>query len=414
MANPADLFGYAVTSLMHRQLRSWLTVLGIVIGIASIVALMSIAQGLNDYINGQLAMIGSRYVGIAPGSAASQASFGDPTRPPSAGKLFENDRRRIERISGVEFVSSLIQARVDARYRDEAVSLTVAGVEPDIFSQVQILELASGRFLTGTDKRTMVIGDAIANGRVFKNDISAGSVVRLGADQAPYRVVGVLKKGTGASAAADNMVYIMIDDARALAGESLAENEISAIRLTVKEGADYNRTVEQINNELLSAHKVREEDKDFTIITSDFIVAQVNQITGMLGAFLLGVSGISLIVGGIGIANTMFMSVLERTGEIGTLKAIGASRATILGIFLVESGMIGMLGGLIGALLGASAVLGAKALLKAAADIDLPITVKFEFVAFAALFSFIVGIVSGYIPAQRGAQMRAIDALRDE
>jgi len=407
MASPADLFGYAITSLLHRQLRSWLTVLGIVIGIASIVALMSIAQGLNDYINDQLASIGSRFVAITPGSAASQASFGDPTRPPSAGKLFENDRRRIERISGVEFVSSVITARVDARYRDDAVSFSVIGVEPDIFSQTQVLELSSGRFLTTTDKRTMVIGDAIANGDVFKNDIATGSVVRLGAEQTPYRVVGVLKKGTGASSQVDNQVYIMMDDARALAGESLAENEISAIRLTVKEGADYNQTVDQINNELLSAHKTREEDKDFTIITSDYIVAQVNQITGLLTAFLLGISGISLVVGGIGIANTMFMSVLERTREIGTLKAIGASRAIILNIFLIESGMIGMLGGAIGATLGAILALVAKAL-------GAPVTVKWEFIAFAIFFSFIVGLVSGYVPARRGAMMRAIDALRDE
>ncbi len=412
LAKFQDMLWYCIQNIAHRQLRSWLTVLGIVIGITSIVALIAIAQGLTGYVNNQLAQLGSRYVAIVPGDISSQASFsGDPTRPPQTGRLFINDKKRIEKIAGVDLVSSVVQARVDARFKDDAVSLSVTGVEPELFGQTNVLELSAGRFLADTDKRTAVAGWNFANKTIFKNEVQVGSVIRLGSDGEPYRVVGVLKKGMATQA--DNAFYLPIDDARHLAGDSISPNEVSAIRLTVKEGYDYNATVEQINNELMASHGVKEDEKDFSVVTSDFVAAQVGQITGLLTLFLGGIAGISLIVGIVGIANTMFMSVIERTREIGTLKAIGASKNDILGLFLLESGIIGLIGGSIGTLLGAIIAIGA-AYAASAAGFNMPLSVTWELCTFAVVFSFVVGVASGFLPALRGAELSPIEALREE
>lgn len=406
MVRFGDLLSYSLSNIAHRQLRSYLTVLGIVIGIASIVALIAIAQGLTDSINDQLSQLGSRYVAIVPGDITKMATFSaDPTRPPSTGKLFLNDQRRIERVPGVDLVSSVISARADAQFKGEAASLSLTGVEPELFGQTTLLEIGQGRFLSGTDKYAVVVGYGLANKAIFKNEISAGSVIRLGAEGTPYRIVGVLKKGVNSQA--DGAAYVPLDDARKLAGDTLADNEVTAIRLTVKEGFDYNDTVQQIDYELMSAHGVKEDEKDYSIVTSDFVVKQVGQITGLLTLFLGGIAGISLVVGGVGIANTMFMSVIERTKEIGTLKAVGASRRDILSLFLVESAIIGLVGGIVGTALGVVVALAVK-------EFGGPATVNWGLGVFAIVFSLVVGIVSGYVPARRGASFSPIDALREE
>lgn len=399
------MLSYAAANLLHRQLRSWLTVLGIVIGIASIVALIAIAQGLNDQVNNQLKQFGSNTISITPGQLSSQVSFGSPTRPPTAGKLTLNDKARIERVPGTEIVSGQVQARVDASYHNSQATFNIYGIEPEIFTKVQTVEIEQGRFLVDNDRRAVVVGNRIANGTIFKEKIAVGSVLLIGSEKTPYRVVGTLKKGM--FSAIDGLVMAPLEDVRTLAGESISPNELSEINVVVKDGFDVNQTASQIELELLASHKVKEDEKDFTIITSDYIMEQVGQITGLLTLFLGGIAGISLIVGGVGIANTMFMSVIERTKEIGTLKAVGASRHDILALFVIESAMIGLIGGVAGATLGAAVAL-------AAGSFGAPVTITWELLAFACVFSLCVGIVSGWIPARRGANFDPIDALREE
>ncbi len=410
MASWPDLLEYSLTSLRHRSLRSWLTVLGIVIGIASIVSLIAIAQGLESSVRDQISAFGPRMVAVVPGDINKQVASmqGGPTRPPAGGKLFENDAKRLERIAGVERLSRVLSVRSDVSYQGTSITTSVGGVEPMMFTY-QVLNLSDGRYLVDGDKRVAVVGADIADGTtVFKKPMGVGSTLRLGGAGTPFRVVGVLaKQGRGASGSMDQIIYIPLDDARTLAGESIAEHELSGIRFMVADGFDMNQTLDTAQAELLSAHRVNLDDKDFSFITADFILKTVGSILGIVTITLGLVASISLLVGGIGVANTMSMSVLERTREIGTLKAVGATNSVVLRLFLLESALIGLSGGILGLLLGM--LVGLVVTLMGFKSLVSP-----ELALFALFFSALVGIIAGFIPARRAAIMPPMVALRYE
>ncbi|VVB56917.1 MacB-like periplasmic core domain protein [uncultured archaeon] len=410
MASWSDLLDYSLTSLRHRSLRSWLTVLGIVIGIAAIVSLIAIAQGLELTVKEQISAFGPRLVAVVPGDINKQvASFqGGPNRPPSAGKLFENDAKRLDRIPGVERLSQVLVIRSAVSYQGQSVSTSVGGVQPEVFTY-QVLNLSEGRYLVDGDRRVVVVGAAVADGSsVFKKTLGVGSTLRLGTQGTPFRVVGVLSKaGNIGGSTSDQVIYIPIDDARELAGDSIAQHEITGIRFMVAEGFDINQTLDAAEAELMSAHHVNADDKDFSLVTSDFILKTIGAVLGVVTLTLGLVASISLLVGGIGVANTMSMSVLERTREIGTLKAIGASDGVVMRLFLIESALIGMAGGLIGLFIGwllslAIGLFGFQAVVSPVLALG------------AIFFSAIVGLVAGLMPARRAAQMPPMEALRYE
>jgi len=410
MASWSDLLDYSLTSLRSRSLRSWLTVLGIVIGIAAIVSLISIAQGLEATVKDQISAFGARSVAVVPGDINKQvASFsGGPNRPPAGGKLFENDAKRLERIAGIERISSVLSVRADVRYQTYSITSSVGGVEPAVFTY-QILNLSEGRYLADGDRRVAVVGAELADGvTVFKRPLGVGSTLRIGTDSTPFRVVGVLaKQGRGAGGSTDQVIYIPIEDARELAGNTIADHEISGIRFIVSDGFDMNETLDQAQDQLMAAHHVNADNKDFSFVTADFILKTVGQVLDFVTITLGLVASISLLVGGIGVANTMSMSVLERTKEIGTLKAIGASDSAVLRLFLLESALIGITGGLIGLFIGAFVafiinLFGFKAM------------VSLELAVGAVFFSALIGIIAGYLPARRAASMPPIEALRYE
>jgi putative ABC transport system permease protein len=408
LAKRADLFMYSVENLRHRQLRSWLTVLGIVVGIAAIVTLISISLGLSKSINDQISQFGSRTIAVVPGDINKQLAFtGGPSRPAALGKLFATDVDRVRRVDGVEYVTGAIAVRSDVMFKDNGITASISGIEPNIFKQTQVLDIAAGRFLSDTDRESIVIGDTLANEVFGKDKVLVGAVLKIGSEAKPFRVVGVLKKSGVAGGGIDSAVFMPIDDARKLAGESIAKNEVSAIRLTVKEGYNVNAVADRINTELLSAHKVKEDAKDFSLVTSDFIMKSVGQITDLLSVFLGGIASISLVVGGVGVANTMFMAVIERTKEIGIMKSVGASSGAILETFLIESALIGLGGGIIGIIVGVAFAF-------AASFFGVPVVVPLELVLGTAAFSLIVGLVSGYVPARNAAKLQPVEALRFE
>jgi putative ABC transport system permease protein len=219
--------------------------------------------------------------------------------------------------------------------------------------------------------------------------------------------VGVLKPTGNTFAPIDNVIFIQFDDAKELFNESLLENEISAIRMTLKEGSDVNAAAEEIEDIMLASHRVTEDEKDFGVISPTFINEQLSGVLDLLALFLGAIASISLIVGGIGISNTMFMSVLERTRDIGTMKAVGASRNQIRNIFLVESAIIGLLGGFLGLCL---AVLIGLVL----AYLDITFVFDTFVMAGALAFSIVVGLISGTFPAMEASKVDPIVALRYE
>jgi putative ABC transport system permease protein len=400
-----DMVSYSFNALRYGKVRSWLTVLGIVVGISTIVILIGLVEGLRQDITSELEGFGSNTIVISPastsGATAAAASF-----MPSKGKLYMEDYERIKRLGSVEYITPAIISRTYAKYRKDEISVSVMGVKPDVLLQTTgMVELEEGRFLTDNDRKMMVIGNNIAKEQ-FDEEVRVGSVIYLSDER--YTVVGVLKKTGSSFFNLDAAVLIPFEEAQDMFSDIMAEDEITGIRLTVKEGEDPVEVAEEIDDILLAAHHVTEDEKDFSVVTAEFINERLGEITGLLSLFMGAIAGISLIVGGVGISNTMFMSVIERTREIGMLKAVGATEKEIQGLFLVESSMIGFFGGIAGLILAFVLI----------TIIDLSGYVPAVFIPWVAagalIFAATVGILTGVLPARQAAALDPIEALRYE
>lgn len=398
-----DLLKYAVNSMAHRSLRAWLTILGIVIGIAAIVVLISLAQGLDASIKSQLSTLGSNYMFVMPGNLfGGGLRFGPPVLK---GVLYTRDVEAIKRVPGVIAVSSNVAAPfAKVEFKGENISSSVAGVEPAAFSKWITVGYEAGKFIQDGDLSGVVIGNDVAH-ELFKNEISLGdTLVILGKN---FRVKGIIAKAGNTGGNIDSGIYVEARAMRLLLGDALEKDRVFSILAVTDPDRDISSITAAAEDKLRANHKVRKGEEDFTILTAASVSEQIGQITGILSLFLGGVAAISLVVGGIGIANAMFTAVLERTREIGVLKAIGASNNSILEIFLLESGLIGLIGGLLGVALGAAISL----LLNA---FGVPSMLTLELLAFAAFFSFAIGVISGVFPARNAARLEPVEALRYE
>ncbi|MFH1785034.1 MAG: ABC transporter permease [Candidatus Micrarchaeota archaeon] len=398
-----DLVFYSFNSLKQRKLRSWLTVLGIVVGITSIVVLVGLVQGLRDYFDSQLSSFGARSIVVLPVNVETSANPAASAWLPSNGKLFMKDYERLKRIPDIETITPVLIGRVSVDYKNQSISSSVLGVDPEIYKQtVGTVEIDKGRFLESSDQKSIIVGSSIAND-TFDEDILLSSTLKIsGAD---FRVVGILEKSGASFTNIDSSILMPIDEARIIFGDILADKEVHSIRITVVEDANISEVAERVEYEMFAAHRVTEDNKDFGVITSDFINNQLDEVTGILSIFLGGVASISLIVGGVGIANTMFMSVAERKREIGILKSIGARESEILHLFLVESSMIGIAGGFFGVVL-AYLISGVITLVSGINVSILPLVVFG-----AVFFSGVVGIISGAYPAKSAAKLDPVEAL---
>ncbi|MDO8339168.1 MAG: ABC transporter permease [Candidatus Burarchaeum sp.] len=397
-----DLFLYVLANLKNRQLRSWLTVLGIIIGITAIVTLIAIAQGLDGAVKKELAAFGADSIMVTPQISLTGGAT-------MSGSLDLNDVEVIRRTPGMDpsRVTSILVAQLTLGYKNTNVSTYISGVDTDTYAKAveDLLPMGEGRMLKPGDSHVLVIGSAIAKD-MFGESIGLNTGISIAGER--YRVIGIMKpSGSALGGGYDSDIYVPLQNVRDILGTSVGSKEVTFIWARTQKGADTEVVADRLDQRLMAKRKVKEDDKDYTVMTSKSIMDQIGVITGLLATFLGGVAAISLLVGGIGIANTMFMSVMERTREIGILKAVGARRSIILEIFVMEAGIIGLGGGLIGIALGVliSAGLGA---------VGVPSSVTFELCAFALLFSVGVGTVAGYFPARRASELQAVDALRYE
>ena len=395
---------YAINALRKRSIRSWLTVIGIVIGITSIVILVGLVQGLKDTVSDQLQSFGSDTIVVIPTNVEQSGASAASSWLPSSGKLYLKDYERLKRIGDIEDITPVINGRTYVKYKDKEITVSVVGIQPDVYKEtVGTLEIESGRFLVSQDRQSVVAGYDLATDS-FDDPIQLSSNIDI--MDKKYTVAGILKKTGNSFSNLDSSLLISFDEAQEMFKDVLSENEISAIRMTVKDGVNPKEVADEVNYLMLAAHRVTEDKKDFSIVTADFINQQVETVTSLLTLFLGAIGAIALLVGGIGIANTMFMSVTERKGEIGILKSIGATEKEILYLFLVESSMIGVAGGFFGLLLAYLL----SGLIEFAAGISVSISL---FVIFGAIiFSATVGILSGVFPAREAAKLDPIAALR--
>lgn len=401
-----DLFGYSFGHLKHRGLRTWLTLLGIVVGIAAVILLVGLAEGMRAGVSSELEMFGPDLIIIVPINLDSGASLSSPTSfRPSSGKLYEKDVDVVRRVEGVDLVSTGIMTSADIGYKGDQIGSSLYGIETDNYRETFILdELEEGRFLEPGDRKVALIGASIAHD-YFDDDVSVNSLMEIAGEK--YRVIGILAETGSSYSNVDSMIIIPVEDAERIAGNTIAEREVSAIRVKVAEGYDPVEVEENIEWVLLQSRGLTEDEKDFGVVSARFIQEQVDGILGALTLFFVLVSGVSLLVGAIGISNTMFMSVLERTREIGVLKSIGANSGQIQSFFLMESAMIGLSGGILGLAIG-------FLLLQLISLLGFEAVLSPDMAVLAFVFSAGVGIIAGTFPARQAAAVPAIEALRYE
>ena len=392
-----EFFMYGLKHMKHRQLRSWLTILGVVIGIAAIVSLVSIGAGLENAIVEQFSALGADKIRIIPEGL---------TGPPAGVEgLTDDDVDTVEDVIGVDWVSGITMSYATIEYDNQEDIMFVKGYPGDLASEGKIdidVSLVEGDWYSETESKSVVIGHSVAY-EVFDEEIMLKNDILI--DEEKFKVIGILEQiGDQGS---DQVVYMNFDYARE---KFEMGDSVNAIVIAVEAGEDMDELVENIEKDL---ERDRGDD-NFDVFTPEQLLDQLGSILSVVQFLLGGIAAISLVVGGIGIMNSMYTSVLERTRQIGVMKAVGASRWEIMLIFMIEAGLIGVVGGLAGVLFGvgfAFAVQGVAGLLGFSL---LKIQVEWTVIAFALVFAFVIGMISGILPAYRAASLKAVDALRWE
>jgi putative ABC transport system permease protein len=396
----ADFLRLTLRSLAAHRLRSALTLTGIAVGIAAVILLTSLGEGLHRYVLHEFTQFGTNIVQITPGRR--EASGGPPGLPSSARPLTLDDAAALARLpdvtGSIPAVSGNSEVRAGSRVRRTMVLGTGARMDR-VFS----LPVASGRFLpdedAGSARAVAVLGAKLAH-ELFGEAGALGERVRIGDER--YRVIGVMAaKGQFLGFDLDDMIYIPATRALALYDrEGLME-----INLAYREGADPARIAESARALLAARHG----QDDVTVQTQEDMIATLSNILGILTAAVGALGGISLLVGGVGIVTIMTIAVSERTNEIGLLKALGARGHTILALFLGEAVVLAALGGALGLVAGIGIAQLAALLVPA-----LPVHTPLAFVVGAETLAVAIGAIAGVLPASRAARLDPVEALRAE
>ncbi len=393
-----ELFQVAYRNLRARQLRSFLTILGMVIGISAIVALISLGQGLERSVSEQFESLGTNTLVVLPGGGFVESVLA---------KLNEKDVDTVEEVKGVNFAAAVYVTAQQIEFKGENYTTIFGGVDPDKTGKlglIGIMEIAEGRELTKQDNTAVVVGSKFGE-KVLKEDLHLKQNFEMSGTK--LRVVGILEESKNNIGAMFNTAVVMNSETL----QELTEEELTPFRIIVDvlPSEDLDEVKERISERLEKEH----DKKDFQVVAMQQIADIAGSVIGIIGLVLIGIAAISLLVGGIGIMNTMLMSVMERTREIGVMKAIGATTTKIIAIFVVESGMIGLVGGIIGLLLGVG-ISGLISLIAELAGMPLRTAVTTELVIGALAFSMAVGMLFGVYPAKRAASTDPVEALRYE
>jgi len=416
-----DMLEFAIENLSHRGLRSWLTILGIVIGVAAVVGILSIGSGMQQTISSQLGGLGSDVGYILPGyarAAPTQMSRITISRLSSSGiTLTDRDLHTVELTPGVSVVNGVVTGRVNIQLMLENVSVQAYGVDPIAAKEItnSVVDVEEGRFLMPGDTNAVLLGNDVAN-KMFKKPIAVNTQIKI--NGRPFKVVGIMEKSGGAVGGMlyDSSIFIPTSTARDLF-TNIGSNEYSVIQFKVNDIEGIDEITNEVERRLMLSRHLTNETRDFTIITAKSMQETVSNVMNSLNLFLGGIAAISLLVGAIGIANTMYMSVMERTRQIGTLKALGATNSEIMKMFLVEASLIGLVGGLLGIFLGfiasgAISMLG-MTIMVGAREASITVITP-ELILFALVFSIVIGALSGLLPARKAAQLEPVEALRYE
>ncbi len=401
-----DYFLLALGNLRHRGLRSWLTILGIFIGIAAVVSLISMGQGLQTAITGQFGTLSVDKLTIQN----KGTGFG----PPGSTVVEKLNNKDIEIIEGVGGVGKVIPRLIRVGSL-EYNKISGFGYAVDIPEDQELIDLVydssnfeaeQGRLLKAGDKGKVLLGNNFLEMNDFEKEFRVGGKIKLNGKE--FEIIGFLEKGSDFQT--NSVVFIMSSDLKELLG---IENEYDLIVVQVRDKDEIEEVAEEIERKLRDSRNEKIGEETFTVETPLQMLESVNTILNIINLIVLGIAAISLFVGGIGIANTMYTSVLERTREIGIMKAIGAQNKDILIIFLIESGLLGLVGGVAGAIIGLGGAMGIAEIANQTLGEDLfAIAISYPLLLGAISFSFFVGILSGVFPALQASKLNVVDALR--
>ncbi|MFZ2854283.1 MAG: ABC transporter permease [Rhodocyclaceae bacterium] len=396
-----DTLQLALRAITAHRLRSFLTLLGIAVGIAAVILLTSIGEGIHRFVLAEFTQFGTNVISISPGKVKTSGPA--PTGIPSSVRpLSLDDARALEHLPQISAMSATVWGNTEINVNGRLRRTTVYGVGADML-KVYGMKLRSGQFLPAEDAenaRAFVVLGAKLKSELFGAGNPLGARVRVGNLQ--FRVIGVLEaKGEFLGIDLDDTAYI--PTGRAL--ELYNRDGMMKIDLVYAAGTPAAQVSAAIKSTLMARHG----REDFTITTQEDMLKTLSKILGILTMAVGALGSISLLVGGVGIVTIMTIAVTERTGEIGLLVALGAPRRTILALFLGEAIALSALGGLLGLLLG----IGLAQLIHLAIP-ALPVHTPLAFVILAESIAIAIGLLAGVLPARRAARLDAVDALRAE
>ncbi|MFH1365066.1 MAG: ABC transporter permease [archaeon] len=403
-----EYFKIAIKNLSKRKLRSWLTMLGIFISIATIFTLISLSLGLQGAVKAQFDLLGADKFFIMPKSM----NLGGPGSGGESFMLTEKDVKAVEKMSRIKDSTYYTMGNIKVEFQEEIKYLMAVGIPPDkmkIFLDTGSWKVMEGRFPKEGDKAIVFLGsDFKKENVIFKKAINVGDKISINGKS--FKVIGIAEPIGNPSD--DSNILIPLEEFRIITN---IPERIDMIMIQVQEGENVTEISQKVEKDLRKERGLTEKTQDFSISTPEELLKSIQNILGIITAFLAGIAGISLLVGAVGIANTMYTSVLERTREIGVMKAIGAKNSDIAWIFLIESGLLGLIGGVIGILLGygLSKTIEFIAINQLNTTL-LQVATPWYLVFGCLFFGFVIGAASGVFPAIQASKTNVVDSLRYE
>jgi putative ABC transport system permease protein len=395
----SDIFKLSLNSLTHRGLRSWLTILGIIIGVAAVIAMLSIGAGMSQSVETQMSGLGADILTVSPGYTQAEGSAGGfkgmrgemfETTDDDDSTLTDKDIYAISATEGVLVVNGIISGQAEVDYLSESVTLSIEGIDPVAWNEMTTSELESGRFLSQGDGNSALIGSSAAYD-MFDQALTVNTQIKI--EDKTFKIVGILKEsGTGGFGGDDYSVFMTQGAARDIV-DDIDSDEYSEIEIQITDTDYVDEIIENVENALYTSRMVTEDTQDFTITSPTSMIETLT--------------------------STMETSVMERTRLIGILKALGTKNSEIMKLFITESGVIGLMGGLLGVFFGFILVgiisgaglnlMGGRTATSTSVAVITP-----ELIIFALIFSTVIGIISGLIPARKAASLQIVEAMRSE